>query len=102
VPHSTLSKFLAHPQPSDVPPRSLPRTRLLTSNESLAMLEEKENKKKESEEKERCKQEKLEKKRLREEAAKKKQEEKAKKLLTRLKGQKKELPNESLLHRPEK
>ena len=89
--HSTLSKFFAHPQPSDVPSRSLPRARLLTSNESLAVLEEKDNKRrsKESEENERCKQERLEKKRLREEAAKKKQEEKAKKLMTRLKGQKK-------------
>ena len=61
VPHSTLSKFLAHPQPSDVPQRSLPHARLLTSNESLAMLEEKENRKnKELEEKERRKQERLE------------------------------------------
>ena len=45
---------------------SLPYARLLTSNESLAILEEKENKKKkESEEKDKFKQERLEKKQLR-------------------------------------
>jgi len=44
------------PEPSSIPERSLLHARLLTSDESLAMLEEKENKKKkELEEKEKKK-----------------------------------------------
>jgi len=62
-------------EPSSIPERSLPRTRLLTSDESLAMLEEKEYKKKrELEENKNRKQERAEKKRLREEKEKRNKE----------------------------
>ena len=68
--------------------RATPQARLLTSNESLAQLQEKEKKKKEqAEEKERKKQERAEKKRIREENLKKKQEEKARKAEERAKKQ---------------
>ena len=44
--NSSISEFLVCLEPSSTPERSLPCVRLLTSDESLAMLEEKENKKK--------------------------------------------------------
>ena len=64
-------------EPSSTPERSLPCARLLTSDESLAMLEEKENKKRELEEKEKRKQERADKKRIREETAKRNKEQRA-------------------------
>ena len=70
--------------------RATPRARLLTSDESLAQLQEKEKKKKEqAEEKERKKQERAEKKRIREENLKKKQEEKDRKAEERAKSSRK-------------
>ena len=78
--NSSISEFLVHTEPSSTSERSLPRARLLTSDESLAMLEEKENKKKrELEEKEKRKQERAEKKRIREETAKRNKEQRAQK-----------------------
>ena len=66
--------------------RATPRARLLTSDESLAELQEKEKKKKDqAEEKEKRKQEREEKKRLREETLRKKKEEKAAKAEERAK-----------------
>jgi len=43
--HSILSEFLIQPEPITVPQRSVPHARLLTSDATLALLEEKENKK---------------------------------------------------------
>ena len=59
--------------------RSIPKARLLTSAESLALLQEKEEKNKTLEEKEQKRKEREEKKKLREQEAKKKAEEKTKK-----------------------
>ena len=74
-----------HPVTSSVTEKSLPRARLLTSDESSAMLEEKENKKKrELEQKENRKQEGAEKKRIREETAKRNKEQRAQKAQERL------------------
>jgi len=76
------------PEPSSIPERSLPRARLLTSDENLAMLEEKENKKKrELEGKEKRKQERAEKKWLREETAKRNKERRAQKTQERARTQ---------------
>ena len=83
----SLSDYLVHPVPATntvttptAPKRSFPRARLLTSDESLAMLEEKENAKKEALlEKEKRKIERAENKRKREESLQKKKEERARK-----------------------
>ena len=83
---SIISKYLVRPTsatPSGIGQKSLPRARLLTSAESLAMLEEKEKKQqdeKEQKEKwekeweEKCKQREADKKRKAEEQAKKAEE----------------------------
>ena len=80
---STISKYLVCPAnttPSGIGRKSLPRARLLTSAESLAMFEEKEKKQQdEKEQKEKRKKEREEKKKQREVDMKRKAEERAKK-----------------------
>ena len=80
---TTISKYLVCPAnttPSGIGHKSLPRARLLTSVESLAMLEEKEKKQRdEKEQKEKRKKEREEKKKQREADMKRKAEERAKK-----------------------
>ena len=69
---SPLANYLIHSAPDTTPTapkRSVPRARLLTSDESLALLEQKENAKKMALlEKEKRKKERVEKKQKREEA----------------------------------
>ena len=79
---TTISKYLVCPAnttPSGIGRKSLPRARLLTSAESLAMLEEKEKKQQdEKEQKEKRKKEREEKKKQREVDMKRKAEEQLK------------------------
>ena len=86
---STISKYLVCPAnttPSGIGRKSLPRARLLTSAESLAMFEEKEKKHQdEKEQKEKRKKEREEKKKQREVDMKRKAEERAKKAEERVK-----------------
>ena len=80
---SPLASYLVHPVQNTTPTapkRSIPRARLLTSDESLALLEEKENAKKMALlEKEKRKIERAEKKKKREEALQQRKEERARK-----------------------
>ena len=83
-----MSNYLVHPVPATntvttptAPKRLFPWARLLTSDESLATLEEKENAKKEAIlEKEKRKMERAENKWKREESLQKKKEERARKV----------------------
>ena len=100
---SHLSDLLTCPSTStsSAPKRPSTRARLLTSDECLRMLEEKEKKKEmETQEKEKRKNERAAKKKEREELLQKKKEEKAKKAEERAKKQKKK--PERLAHQENK